>query len=68
MGRRKKTLTPAHEALLREVFQMTRGSRADIAEGVPRGLPLLRSSAEAGLARAEEAAIRDFDPVQSMTR
>ena len=62
MGRRKKTLTPAHEALLREVFQMTRGSRADIAEVVPpRGLPLPRSSAEAGLARAEADAIRAFE-------
>jgi len=61
MGRRKKTLTPAHEVLLREVFQMTRGSRADIAETPPRGLPLLRSSAEAGLARAEADAIRAFE-------
>jgi UDP-N-acetylglucosamine diphosphorylase / glucose-1-phosphate thymidylyltransferase / UDP-N-acetylgalactosamine diphosphorylase / glucosamine-1-phosphate N-acetyltransferase / galactosamine-1-phosphate N-acetyltransferase len=59
MGRRKVTLTPAYEALLREVFRMTRGSRADIAEGrAPRGLPLPRPSDAAALARAEEAAIR----------
>ncbi len=62
MGRRKVPLTPAHETLLREVFRMTRGSRADIAEGArPRALALPRSSAEASLARAEADAIRAFE-------
>src|SRR6266545_3711530 len=62
MGRRKVPLTPAHETLLREVFRMTRGSRADIAEGArPRALALPRSSAEASLARAEADAIHAFE-------
>ena len=47
---------------------MTRGSRADIAEAALRGVLPTRLSGEAGLLRAEDAAIRDFDAVQSMTR
>jgi len=62
MDRRKVTLTPAYEALLREVFRMTRGSRAEIAERTPaRGLPLPPSSAQAALAQAEADAIRAFE-------
>jgi len=62
MVRRKVTLTPAYEALLRDVFGMTRGSRADIAERtMPRGPALTRSGDELGLARAEAEAIRAFE-------
>jgi hypothetical protein len=62
MGRRKVELTPGYEALLREVFRTTRGSRAEIAEATPsRGITPARLSAEASLARAEEAAILEFD-------
>src|SRR5206468_2685994 len=31
MGRRQRDFTPAYEAMLREIFTMTRGSRAEIA-------------------------------------
>ncbi len=55
MGRRKQELTPAIEAMLRDVFAMTRGSRADIAEPA-------RPTADAApaLARAEHAAVAAF--------
>jgi UDP-N-acetylglucosamine diphosphorylase/glucosamine-1-phosphate N-acetyltransferase len=60
MGRRKVVLEPAYEALLREVFAMTRGSRAAIAQPAARP-PALSPGAEASLARAEEQAIRAFE-------
>jgi UDP-N-acetylglucosamine diphosphorylase/glucosamine-1-phosphate N-acetyltransferase len=64
MGRRERLLTPAYEAMLREVFAMTRGSRADIAAGQPRPLLHQAADAEAALARAEDEAIRAFEMVQ----
>jgi UDP-N-acetylglucosamine diphosphorylase/glucosamine-1-phosphate N-acetyltransferase len=61
MGRRKLALEPAYEAMLREVFAMTRGSRAEIAGAtMPR---LTGSPAEAALARAEAEAVRAFEPL-----
>ncbi len=58
MGRRKLALTEAQETLLREVFAMTRGSRAAL-DDPPRPLPARSShvDVEAPLARAEEAAL-----------
>ena len=61
MGRRKVVLEPAYEAMLREVFAMTRGSRAEIAGAtMPR---LTNVPAEQALARAEAEALRAFEPV-----
>jgi UDP-N-acetylglucosamine diphosphorylase/glucosamine-1-phosphate N-acetyltransferase len=65
MGRRKIALSPQQEALLREAFAMTRGSRASLtgamAERAP-GAPV--DSSEAALARAEAEAILAFEPVR----
>jgi len=62
MGRRKREMTPAYEAMLREVFAMTRGSRADIAAAPePKGRE--RASAadvEMQLSRSEVEAIHAF--------
>jgi UDP-N-acetylglucosamine diphosphorylase/glucosamine-1-phosphate N-acetyltransferase len=60
MSRRKVELAPAYEAVLRDVFAMTRGSRAEIADHDTRQLAP-RALAEAGLSRAEEAAIHAFE-------
>jgi UDP-N-acetylglucosamine diphosphorylase/glucosamine-1-phosphate N-acetyltransferase len=65
MGRRKIVLSEHSEALLREVFAMTRGSRAELtgaASERPSGAPL--DSSEAALARAEAEAILAFDPAR----
>jgi UDP-N-acetylglucosamine diphosphorylase/glucosamine-1-phosphate N-acetyltransferase len=65
MGRRKIELSELQEALLREVFAMTRGSRAEMTGMVaarPPGAPA--DSSEAALARAEAEAILAFDPVR----
>ena len=51
MGRRKVALSADYEAMLREVFAMTRGSRVEAA------LPAQLASAVAGLARAEALVI-----------
>jgi UDP-N-acetylglucosamine diphosphorylase/glucosamine-1-phosphate N-acetyltransferase len=64
MGRRKMPLAPDYEAMLREVFAMTRGSRAEIAGR--RAAPARATRAagtEAQLARAEALAIKDFEVV-----
>jgi len=65
MSRRKVALTPQQEALLREAFTMTRGSRASLA-GVTaeRALGAPADSSEEALARAEAEAILAFDPVR----
>jgi UDP-N-acetylglucosamine diphosphorylase/glucosamine-1-phosphate N-acetyltransferase len=63
MGRRKITLSTLQEALLREVFAMTRGSRAELADTPAERRPAATSS-ETALARAEAEAILAFDPVQ----
>ncbi|MBK9943178.1 MAG: GlmU family protein [Kouleothrix sp.] len=59
MDRRKVALGPAYEAMLREVFAMTRGSRAEIAGARPRRLPA--PAAELALARAEAEALREVE-------
>jgi hypothetical protein len=64
MSRRKVALAPAYEAMLREVFALTRGSRAEIAGSwaePPRRAPL--ASSEAELARAETQAIEAFEMI-----
>jgi UDP-N-acetylglucosamine diphosphorylase/glucosamine-1-phosphate N-acetyltransferase len=64
MSRRKVALAPVYETMLREVFALTRGSRAEIAGGwaePPRRAPL--ASAEAELARAEAQAIDAFNMI-----
>jgi UDP-N-acetylglucosamine diphosphorylase / glucose-1-phosphate thymidylyltransferase / UDP-N-acetylgalactosamine diphosphorylase / glucosamine-1-phosphate N-acetyltransferase / galactosamine-1-phosphate N-acetyltransferase len=60
MSRRKIALTDAQEAMLREVFAMTRGSRADMAGSRSAAL----ADGEAALVQAERAAIRAFEPVE----
>jgi UDP-N-acetylglucosamine diphosphorylase/glucosamine-1-phosphate N-acetyltransferase len=64
MSRRKVALAPDYEAMLREVFAMTRGSRAEIAasRSKPR-VPAPMAGAAADLARAEALAIKDFEVV-----
>lgn len=57
MGRRKLELSAAQEALLREVFAMTRGSRASMEAPRPRLLRLGQADPEAPLALAEAAAL-----------
>ena len=65
MTRRKVALAPAYEAMLREVFAMTRGSRADLDESrSPRGAPRAPAAGDALLARAETDAVRAFEPVR----
>jgi UDP-N-acetylglucosamine diphosphorylase/glucosamine-1-phosphate N-acetyltransferase len=62
MRRRNVALAADYEAMLREVFALTRGSRAEIAGGwaePPRRAPLV--GAEAELARAEAQAIDAFE-------
>jgi UDP-N-acetylglucosamine diphosphorylase/glucosamine-1-phosphate N-acetyltransferase len=54
MGRRKRTLEPAYEAVLRAAFDLTRPSRDAQSPPTPRPLPEL----EQALARAETDAIR----------
>jgi UDP-N-acetylglucosamine diphosphorylase/glucosamine-1-phosphate N-acetyltransferase len=64
MGRRKVELAPNYEQMLREVFAMTRGSRAEIAAGRPElARPTRRAAATAELARAEAQAIDAFEIV-----
>jgi hypothetical protein len=60
MGRRKVALAPEYEAMLREAFAMTRGSRAEIAVSpiVPDRSARI-AWAEAELARAEALAISE---------
>lgn len=60
MSRRKVALTPEYEAMLREVFAMTRGSRAEIAG--ESGPPRLPAGADAlvRLDRAEAEALRSL--------
>jgi UDP-N-acetylglucosamine diphosphorylase/glucosamine-1-phosphate N-acetyltransferase len=60
MSRRKIALTESQEALLREVFALTRGSRAEMVAGPPLRM---QPDAEAALARAEAEAVRAFEPV-----
>lgn len=63
MRRRKQELSSAYEAMLRAVFQMTRASRGELAGLMPR-LTAPRATeveGEAALARAEAAALRDFE-------
>ena len=60
MGRRKIMLAPDYEAMLREVFAMTRGSRVEIAgERAETDLPAQAAGAAAELARAEALAISE---------
>jgi UDP-N-acetylglucosamine diphosphorylase/glucosamine-1-phosphate N-acetyltransferase len=64
MGRRKVALAPDYEAMLREVFAMTRGSRVEIAGGrAELSSPARVAGAAAELARAEALAIEDFEVV-----
>jgi len=60
MSRRKIALTESQETLLREVFALTRGSRAEMVAGPPLRM---QADAEAALARAEAEAVRAFEPV-----
>jgi UDP-N-acetylglucosamine diphosphorylase/glucosamine-1-phosphate N-acetyltransferase len=60
MSRRKIALTEPQEALLREVFALTRGSRAEMVAGPPLRM---QGDAEAALARAEAEAVRAFEPI-----
>lgn len=60
MGRRKLALTADLEAMLREVFTMTRGDRAVLEAPNRRG----RSEDEAPLRRAEQDAIQAVDPLE----
>jgi len=69
MSRRKIDLAADYDAMLRDVFAMTRGSRADMddsrsASQAPRSL----AEGEALLARAEADAVRAFEPAPSVTR
>jgi len=64
MSRRKIVLAPDYEAVLREVFAMTRGSRAEISGvGTTTAHPARLADADAALARAEALAIEDFEVV-----
>lgn len=54
MGRRKRQLTPAYEAVLRAAFELTRPSRGVAGPIAPRPSP----EAEQALARAEREAVR----------
>jgi UDP-N-acetylglucosamine diphosphorylase / glucose-1-phosphate thymidylyltransferase / UDP-N-acetylgalactosamine diphosphorylase / glucosamine-1-phosphate N-acetyltransferase / galactosamine-1-phosphate N-acetyltransferase len=64
MGRRKVALGAEYEQMLREVFAMTRGSRAEIGVSRPElARPARRSGAAAELARAEALAIDAFEVV-----
>jgi UDP-N-acetylglucosamine diphosphorylase / glucose-1-phosphate thymidylyltransferase / UDP-N-acetylgalactosamine diphosphorylase / glucosamine-1-phosphate N-acetyltransferase / galactosamine-1-phosphate N-acetyltransferase len=66
MGRRKIALTPQQEAVLREVFAMTRGSRAAMTGAAAERAPGAEAdSSEAALARAEAEAILAFEPAPS---
>jgi UDP-N-acetylglucosamine diphosphorylase/glucosamine-1-phosphate N-acetyltransferase len=65
MGRRKITLSAHQEAMLRESFAMTRGSRAELTGVVTQRAPgVPADSSEAALARAEAEAILAFEPVR----
>jgi UDP-N-acetylglucosamine diphosphorylase/glucosamine-1-phosphate N-acetyltransferase len=68
MSRREVELAPAYEAMLREVFAMTRGSRAEIAESAPPPAHASLAEGEALLARAEADTVRDFDSIHPMIR
>jgi UDP-N-acetylglucosamine diphosphorylase / glucose-1-phosphate thymidylyltransferase / UDP-N-acetylgalactosamine diphosphorylase / glucosamine-1-phosphate N-acetyltransferase / galactosamine-1-phosphate N-acetyltransferase len=69
MGRRKVELVPVYEAMLRDAFALTRGSRVEIAASPPsRSAPPSLAAGEALLARAEADAMRDADPVQTLTK
>jgi UDP-N-acetylglucosamine diphosphorylase / glucose-1-phosphate thymidylyltransferase / UDP-N-acetylgalactosamine diphosphorylase / glucosamine-1-phosphate N-acetyltransferase / galactosamine-1-phosphate N-acetyltransferase len=59
MGRRKLALSAAQEAMLREVFAMTRGERTGMDSGA-----ILVHDDETSLVRAETQAIRAFDPLE----
>jgi UDP-N-acetylglucosamine diphosphorylase/glucosamine-1-phosphate N-acetyltransferase len=63
MSRRKIELAPDYEALLREVFAMTRGSRADMGGRPSHGGARSLAGDEALLVRAEADTVRDFDTV-----
>ncbi len=60
MGRRKLVLTLEQEALLREIFAMTRGHRAEMR--MPAQLAGERG--DEGLQRAEREAVHAFDPIE----
>lgn len=63
MGRRKVVLTSEQEAMLREVFALTRGSRAAMVEPTnERAVGGAASSNADALARAEAEAILAFEP------
>lgn len=62
MGRRKVALAAEYETMLRDVFAMTRGSRAEIAD---RALDLApRGANHRALAQAEAEALRAFEPAR----
>jgi UDP-N-acetylglucosamine diphosphorylase/glucosamine-1-phosphate N-acetyltransferase len=60
MGRRKLDLTQEQEAVLREIFAMTRGHRAEMR--LPA--PIVGERGDAGLQRAEREAVQAFDPLE----
>lgn len=60
MSRRKIALATKYETLLRDVFAMTRGSRADIADSV---LEIGPRTSNRALAQAEADALRAFEPI-----
>ncbi len=62
MGRRKLTFSAQQEAMLREAFALTRGSRAELAGAVAERAPT--ASSEDALARAEAEAILAFEPAR----
>jgi UDP-N-acetylglucosamine diphosphorylase/glucosamine-1-phosphate N-acetyltransferase len=60
MGRRKLDLTQEQETVLREIFAMTRGHRAEMR--LPA--PIVGGPGDAGLQRAEREAVYAFDPIE----
>jgi UDP-N-acetylglucosamine diphosphorylase / glucose-1-phosphate thymidylyltransferase / UDP-N-acetylgalactosamine diphosphorylase / glucosamine-1-phosphate N-acetyltransferase / galactosamine-1-phosphate N-acetyltransferase len=62
MGRRKLTFSAQQEAMLREVFALTRGSRAELTDAAGARAPAAGS--EDALARAEAEAILAFEPAR----
>ncbi len=58
MGRRKRELTPAYEALLRTAFEMTHHSRNDLVHAQSSLPPVRVDELERALARAEHDIIR----------
>ncbi|MCU0493867.1 MAG: hypothetical protein MUD01_19935 [Chloroflexaceae bacterium] len=63
MKRRKQDLHPEFETMLRDVFAMTRLSRSDLGGLLPGSATPAMPDGEAALVRAEQEAVRAFEPV-----